>query len=127
MAQPGGLNMAALPSDGATIKFPCVNFNHGWRYNPSTSHFMCPDSNAYFFSATLYSAHDRWAGFYIVMNGVIKSHGATGHAKGASSGTAIALIDCQPGQQVWVRIRSKSHTSVSVFASKSRFSGFRIW
>ena len=123
----GNQHKVPLPSRLSTIKFPITNYNRGGHFNNITSHFRCPDHGTYIFSATLYCDWHKWVDFSIVLEGVRKSISAAGDDNGASSGTAIAIIDCIPEQKVWVRLEKKRYSWVEVFSLFCRFTGFRIW
>ena len=126
-ASMGIQDVIPLPSNLATIKFPITSYNRGGHFNNITSHFRCPDHGTYIFTATLYCEWNSWVDFSIVVEGVRRTLCASGDDDGLSSGTAIAIIDCIPGQNVWVRNEKKRFSYSKVYSLFSQFTGFRIW
>ena len=107
------------------IRFTRVLINYGNAYRAGSSTFVCTDRNLYAFYVNILSAQGSYAFYYIVKDGEIQGDGSTGTGPGLNNGSSMAIVQCAPGNQVWV-VCSSEDDDQRIHIYHSMFAGFRI-
>ena len=111
------------------IVFDVVKTNAGNGYHPSTGIFIVPESGMYAFSWTFFNGNNEHDSTQLMVNnneeGLIHLHPAAGSW---ISGTGVAVLHVNKGDDVYVRIASSSHTGaiISNIHAKSSFTGWKL-
>ena len=92
------------------IVFDVVKTNAGNGYHPSTGVFIVPESGMYVFSWSFMTGNNLHDSTQLMVNsneeGIIHIHPGTG---GWITGTGVAVLHVNKGDDVYVRISSLSH------------------
>ncbi|XP_053391790.1 rho-associated protein kinase 1-like [Mercenaria mercenaria] len=111
------------------IPFDQVMLNEGHAYDTVLHAFICPVNGIYMFQSAAMSTHTDSIQTEIVKDGValvvIYAAGATG-SHGYDQGFNSAVIQCNQGERVWVRVHA--HYGTDLYGGRyTTFSGYLLW
>ncbi|XP_045201518.2 uncharacterized protein LOC123555050 [Mercenaria mercenaria] len=114
-----------------TIPFDQVLINEGQGFNTGTHTFVCPVNGVYLFKSALYSSYDERVEAEVVKEGVMLFRMyAAGTCDGSltlDQGFNSAIIHCNKGEQVWIRVYTAAPNSEIASSKYSTFSGILLW
>ncbi|XP_078336953.1 uncharacterized protein LOC144626557 [Crassostrea virginica] len=111
------------------IVFDVVKTNAGNGYHPSTGIFIVPESGMYVFSWSFQNGNNVHDSTQLMVNnneeGLIHLHTSAGNW---ITGTGVAVLHVNKGDDVYVRITSLSHTGgiISNSFGRSSFTGWKL-
>ena len=99
--------------------------NNGNHFQPTSSYFICPDDQLYFFSIDIMSDSDANVHGTIMIEDTLLVMAYAGKTTHETETSALAISRCARGKKVWVR----EYGGGVVFSNGNRhvsFTGFRL-